>query len=85
MNPPDETPTEPFFLIVMDLDSGFFCVEGPMTDANPWNLAAGRARENGRQVQCGPYGPDRDLLSLEFHQSHRMAGVPPGSIVRPRG
>lgn len=47
--------------------------------------AAGRARENGRQVRCGPNGPDREALAEEFQQAHRMGGVPPGSIVRPRG
>jgi hypothetical protein len=56
-----QTPTEPFFLIVADLDEEFFSVEGPMTDDAPWNLAAGHAQENGR------------------------SGVPPGTIVRPRG
>jgi hypothetical protein len=76
---------EPFFLIVTDLDAGFFCVEGPMTDAALWNLAAGRARENGRTVQCGPSGPNRDMLSLEYQKANKLAGVPPGSIVRPRG
>jgi hypothetical protein len=76
---------EPFFLIVTDLDAGFFCVEGPMTDAALWNLAAGRARENGRTVQCGPSGPNRDTLSLEYQKANKLAGVPPGSIVRPRG
>jgi hypothetical protein len=76
---------EPFFLIVTDLDTGFFCIEGPMTDDAPWNLAAGRARESGRSVQCGPSGPNRDELSVEYRQSRKLAGVPPGSIVRPRG
>ena len=40
---PNPNPTQPFFLIVADLDTGLFCVEGPMTDDGPWNLAAGRA------------------------------------------
>jgi hypothetical protein len=79
------TPTEPFFLIVTDLDDRFFCVEGPMTDDGPWNLAAGRAREKGRHVHCGPSGPDRDALSAEYHQTSRLPGVPPGTILRPRG
>jgi hypothetical protein len=80
-----QTPTEPFFLIIADLDAGLFCVEGPMTDDALWNLAAGRARENGRRIQCGPRGADRALLSVEYQQAHKLAGVPPGSIVRPRG
>lgn len=41
----DPDPTEPFFLIVADLDAGRFCVEGPMTDDQPWRHAAERARQ----------------------------------------
>jgi hypothetical protein len=78
-------PTEPFFLIVADLDLGLFSVEGPMTDDGLWNLAAGRAREKHRHVQCGPTGTDRDPLASEYQRSHKLAGAPPGSIVRPRG
>jgi hypothetical protein len=85
MAEPRKMTTEPFFLIVSDLDAGFFCIEGPMTDDSMWNLAAGRARENGRSVQCGPRGPNRDPLSLDYQQAHKLAGVPPGTILRPRG
>jgi hypothetical protein len=81
----DHPPTEPFFLIVADFDMGLFRVEGPMTDDGLWNLAAGRARERDRNVQCGPSGPDREALASEFQQAQKLAGVPPGSIVRPRG
>jgi hypothetical protein len=80
-----QTPTEPFFLIVADLETGVFCIEGPMTDDAPWNLAAGRARETGQRIQCGPRGLDRTQLAAEYRQAHKFAGVPPGSIVRPRG
>jgi hypothetical protein len=74
-----------FFLIIADLDRGLFCVEGPMSDDAPWHLAVGRARQqHDRHVQCGPTGPDRDALASEFQQTHKMAGVPSGSIVRPR-
>jgi hypothetical protein len=76
-------PIEPFFLIVADHDLGLFSVEGPMTDDRPWNSAAGRAREGGRRITCGPTGPDRDALAAEYQKSHKLAGVPPGSIVRP--
>jgi hypothetical protein len=85
MTYPKHITAKPFFLIVTDLDAGFFCIEGPMTDDALWNLAAGRAREKGRSVQCGPTGPNRDTLSAEYRQVHKLAGVPPGSIVRPRG
>jgi hypothetical protein len=78
-------PTDPFFLIVADHDAALFCIEGPMTDDAPWNLAAGRAREKARRVQCGPSGPDRETLAEEFQRTYKMGGVPPGSIVRPRG
>jgi hypothetical protein len=81
----DPDPIEPFFLIVADFDTRLFSVEGPMTDYRSWNLATGRAREKYRRVVCGPTGTDRDCLADEFQQVHNMGGVPPGSIVRPRG
>ena len=79
------TPSQPFFLIVADFDAGLFSVEGPMTDDGPWNLAAGRAREKDRHVQCGPTGTDRNALASEYQRTQKLAGAPPGSIVRPRG
>jgi hypothetical protein len=82
----DGEPAVPFFLIVADHDQGFFAVEGPMTDDQPWQNAARHAREAfGRRVTCGPTGPDRDALAAEFQRTEKLAGVPPGSIVRPRG
>jgi hypothetical protein len=80
----DSDPTEPFFLIVADLDAGLFCVEGPMTDDRPWRRAAQRAKEKrSRHIHSGPTGPDRDALAREFQHTHKFRGVPPGSIVRP--
>jgi hypothetical protein len=80
----DPSPPEPFFLIIIDHDREFFCVEGPMTDDAPWNRAAARARGNGRSIQRGPAGADRDALVAEYQQASRFGGVPPGSIVRLR-
>jgi hypothetical protein len=75
----------PFFLIVADHDEGFFSVEGPMTDDRPWKNAVRHAHDQlGRQVVCGPAGPDRNALATEFQRAEKLAGVPPGSIVRPR-
>ena len=74
----------PFFLIIADHDQGFFCVEGPMTNDRPWKDAAMNARNNERRIECGPAGPDRNALALEFQRAEKLAGVPPGSIVRPR-
>ena len=75
----------PFFLIVADHDQGFFSVEGPMTDDRPWQNAARHARDQfGRRVVCGPAGPDRNALAAEFRQAYNFAGVPPGTILRPR-
>jgi hypothetical protein len=75
----------PFFLIVADHDQGFFSVEGPMTDDRPWQNAARHARDQlGRHVMCGPAGPDRNALAAEFQRAGKFAGVPPGSILRPR-
>jgi len=55
-----------------------------MTDDGPWTRAARRATENDRLVQCGPRGPDRRALSIEFQKETGFGGVPPGSILRPR-
>jgi hypothetical protein len=74
----------PFFLIVADHDREFFCVEGPMTDDRPWKDAAMNARNNQRRIECGPTDPDRDALAAEFRRTCKLAGVPPGSILRPR-
>jgi hypothetical protein len=80
----DDRPTQPFFLILADHDRGFFSVEGPMTDDQPWNDAARNARDQQRHVVCGPTGPDRDALAAEYRATNKLAGAPPGSIVRPR-
>jgi hypothetical protein len=75
----------PFFLIVADHDQGFFSVEGPMTNDQAWQNAARHARDQfGRRIVCGPAGPDRNALAAEFQRVEKLAGVPPGSIVRPR-
>ena len=57
-----------------------------MSDDAPWLVAAGRGGQHARHVQCGPTGPDRDALASDFQRTHGVfVGVPPGSIVRPRG
>ena len=82
---PARASTASFFLIVADHDRGFFCVEGPMTDEGSWQIAARQARDQcGRRVVCGPAGQDRNALAAEFQRAEKLAGVPPGSIVRPR-
>jgi hypothetical protein len=82
---PEADPAPPFYLIVTDHDrGGVFAVEGPMTDDRPWNEAARYARDQQRRIACGPSGPDREALAAEYRRAHRVAGVPPGSIVRPR-
>ena len=81
---PDADPAQPFYLIVTDHDRGMFAVEGPMTDDRPWNEAATYARNQQRRIVCGLAGADRDALSAEYRGAHKLAGVPPGSIVRPR-
>ena len=86
-NPPeaDTNPSASFFLIVADHDQGFFSVEGPMADDRPWNNAARHARDNlHRRVVCGPSGPDRDKLAADFQRTEKLAGVPPGGILKPR-
>lgn len=80
----EAAPALPFYLIVTDHDRGVFTVEGPMTDDQPWNEAAAHARNHQRRVACGPTGPQRDALAAEYRRTHKLAGVPPGSILRPR-
>jgi hypothetical protein len=73
----------PFFLIVIDEDREVFCIEGPMTDDRPWQSAARNARDRrGHRVVCGLRGVDRDELAAEFRSTRRLAGVPPGSVIR---
>jgi hypothetical protein len=75
----------PFFLIVADHDQGFFSVEGPMTEDRPWKNAVRHDHDQlGRHVMCGPAGPDRNAPAAEFQRAEKLAGIPPGSIVRPR-
>ena len=81
---PRDDPNQPFYLIVTDHDRGVFAVEGPMMDERPWREAATYARNHRRRIVCGPTGTDRDALAAEYRRTHRLAGVPPGSIVRPR-
>jgi len=77
-------PVAPFFLIVTDHDRGVFAVEGPMTDDRTWLSAARAARDQGRRITCGPTGSDRVALAAEYATTHKLTGVPPGSIIRPR-
>ena len=79
-----DDPDPPFYLIVTDHDRGVFAVEGPMTNERPWQEAATFARNHHRRIVCGPSGPDRDALAADYRSTHKLAGVPPGSIVRLR-
>ena len=81
----DTDPSASFFLIIADYDRELFCVEGPMTNDQPWNNAAHHARDNfHRRVVCGPSGSDRDKLAADFQRTEKLGGVPPGSILKPR-
>jgi hypothetical protein len=81
---PDSDLPQPFYLIITDNDRGVFPVEGPMTDDRAWQAAARYARDqHQRRISCGPTGPDRDTLTTEYRRAQKLAGVPPGSIVRP--
>jgi hypothetical protein len=80
---PRDDPDQPFYLIVTDHDRGVFSVEGPMADDRPWNEAAREARNHQHRITSGPTGPDRDELAAEYRRQHKLAGVPPGSIMRP--
>jgi hypothetical protein len=70
----DDRPSKSFFLVIADHDQGFFSVEGPMTDGQPWNNAARHARDNlHRHVVRGPAGSDRDALVAKFLRAGRFA------------
>jgi hypothetical protein len=86
MLPADSPATsEPFFLIIADYNRRVFSVEGPMTDDRAWIAAAREVRDRERQrVVCGPRGTDPASLAAEYRGLENMAGVPPGSIVRPK-
>src|SRR3954462_12104058 len=78
MDPVDPPPPEPFFLIIANQDRGYFAVEGPMTDDQPWqNAARSLNSRHYRRITCGPAGPDRDVLAAEFQRTHKFGGVPP--------
>jgi hypothetical protein len=79
-----EPETQPFYLVITDLDRGVFAVEGPMTDSRAWDEAATHARSHRRHIVCGPAGAERDELAAEHRSAHKLAGVPPGSILRLR-
>ena len=81
----EDEPKRPFFLVVIDEDRGVFSVEGPMTDDRPWQSAARKAREQRRRIVCGPTGADREFPAAEFRRTRKLAGVPPGTVVRPVG
>jgi GNAT superfamily N-acetyltransferase len=80
---PEADPTPPFYLIVTDHGRVVLAVEGPMTNDRPWHAAARYARDHQRRIACSATGPDRDELASEYRSTHNLAGVPPGSIVRP--
>jgi hypothetical protein len=80
----DDRSPAPFSSSSPTTTQGFFSVEGLMIDDRPWKDAALNAGNNQRRIECGPAGPDRVALAAEYHRAHKLAGVPPGSIVRPR-
>jgi hypothetical protein len=80
---PEADPISPFYLIVTDHNRGVFAVEGPMPDDRPCQSAARYARNHQHRITCGPTGSNRDVLVAEYRRAHKLAGVPPGSIVRP--
>jgi hypothetical protein len=58
-------------------------IEMPLTRRES---AARKAREQEeRRVVSVTTGEDRDALAAEFRHKRKLAGVPPGSIIRPVG
>jgi len=75
-----------FFLVICDHVAGFFTVEGPMTDARPWNHAVTVAEEQGLRITCSAeQWASADEAASEFlRASPGWRRLSPGSIVRPR-
>lgn len=78
------TPRE-FVLIVVDLETEEFTVEGPLSDDRPWNKAVVKAQEAGRSIRCfalGDLSPDA-AASEWLKLRNGGTRVAPGSIVSP--
>jgi hypothetical protein len=74
-----------FVLVVVDLDTGEFTVEGPMSDDRPWNRAVVKAQEAGRSIRCFAMGNlPADAAASEWQSLRNGAKrIARGSIVSP--
>lgn len=76
---------KPFVLIVADHDKKEFCVEGPMTNDDPWNAEVVKAQESGREVNCSAPGDeeraDAKKAGASYARQFGYKEVPAGSIV----
>ena len=71
-----------FVLIVVDLMTREFTVEGPMTDDGPWNRAVFRVED--RTIRCFPMGDlPPDIAAAEWHAVSGGRRLAAGSIILP--
>jgi hypothetical protein len=63
--------------IVADLDTGLFCVEGPMTDDQPWQRAVQRALQKlSATSKAARRGGGREAAARRLARAVRLAGAP---------
>lgn len=78
---------KPFVLIVADHDKKEFCIEGPMTNDDPWNEQVVKAQRSGREVNCSTPGDDARAdakkAAAGYAREFGYKEVPAGSIVEP--
>lgn len=73
---------DPFYLVIVDDDSGEFTVEGPMQDDTSWNTAVCRAQDQQRKVCCSTaHGSSAEAVAATWQKTYGGKLVPSGSIV----
>lgn len=78
-------PNRKFVLIVVDLYTGEFTIEGPMIDDRPWNSAVVNAQRTGRNLRCFRLGDlTSDDAAAEWQATRGGIRLAAGSIVWPQ-
>jgi hypothetical protein len=70
-------PRDAFFLIVADIDTGMFCVEGPMSDDAPWHVPVrpdrSGPRRAGARVSANPQVRRRSIRNPNTRRAYARA------------
>lgn len=78
-------PNRQFVLVVVDLDTGEFAIEGPMVDDRPWNSAVVEVQQVGRNLRCFSMGDlTPNAAAAEWQAGHGGVRLAAGSIVWPQ-